>query len=340
MKDVANAAGVSLMTVSRVVAGEPRVAASTVAKVEKAVRDLGYERDDIARNLRTKDRTTSTIGLVLDDLANPFFAVMARAVEDEARRQGYQVLVGSTNDEIEREREVVSAFCARHVDGLIIVPTAGSHAFLNGRMKGGTKVVCVDRPAKGLDVDTVTIDNQDGARRAVAHLLDHGHSRIAFLGDRTDIWTQRERYKGYSQALSSRSVQQEPSLVRHGLRAKAEAYAAIVELMGLPNPPTAVFTSNDLITIGVVEGLGRLARGTPRSAAGRVALVGFDDVALADQLNPPLTVVSQDPAAMGTSAASLLFSRIEGNDSPPRSIVLLTRLIVRGSGERRPPARS
>lgn len=346
MRDVANAAGVSLMTVSRVVAGEPRVAPGTAAKVEKAVRDLGYQRDDIARNLRIKDRTTSTIGLVLDDLANPFFAVMARAVEDEARRQGYLVLVGSTNDEIRREREVVSAFCARHVDGLIVVPTAGSHAFLSGRMRSGTKVVCVDRPAKGLDVDTVTIDNQDGARRAVAHLLDHGHSRIAFLGDREDIWTQQERYSGYTQALSARGVREEPSLVRHGLRARADAHAAVVELMGLPNPPTAVFTSNDLITMGVVEGLSRLARTAPGSgaagAAGAtgVALVGFDDVALADQLNPPLTVVSQDPAAMGTSAASLLFSRIEGSTSPPRSVVLMTRLVVRGSGEVRPAVRS
>lgn len=353
MKDVASAAGVSLMTVSRVVSGEPRVAPDTVAKVEKAVRDLGYQRDDIARNLRTKDRSSATIGLVLDDLANPFFATMARAVEDEARRRGYLVLVGSTNDEARRERDVVSAFCARHVDGLIIVPTAGNHAFLRTRMKSGTKVVCVDRPAKGLDVDTVTVDNQEAAYRAVNQLIDHGHSRIAFLGDRRDIWTQQERFAGYAQALASRGIPEEPELLRHELRTKAEATAAILALLSLPDPPTALFTGNDLITTGAVEGLAQLDQlkrltrlrqpgllaHAGHADPGTIAVIGFDDVALAELLNPPLTVVSQDPAAMGASAASLLFARIEGDVSPPRSVVLLTRLIERGSGEL-PPART
>jgi DNA-binding LacI/PurR family transcriptional regulator len=332
MKDVAKAAGVSLMTVSRVVAGEARVAPETAARVEQAVRQLGYQRDDIARNLRAKDRATSTIGVVIDDLANPFFAVMARAVEDEAHRRGFLVLVGSTNDEVRREREVVSAFCARHVDGLVVVPTAGNHAFLRARMKTGTRVVCADRPAKGLDVDTVTVDNLEGAQRAVAHLAGHGHARIGFLGDRQDIWTQQERYAGYVQALRTCGIQEDPALVRHGLRAKSDAAAAVVELMGLPNPPTALFTSNDLITIGAMEGLGQTGAADP---AGRVALVGFDDFALADKLSPPLTVVSQDPAAIGSTAASLLFSRIDGDDSPPRNVVLMTRFLVRGSGELR-----
>ena len=332
MKDVANAAGVSLMTVSRVVAGEPRVAPETAAKVEQAVRDLGYQRDDIARNLRAKDRATATIGLIIDDLANPFYAVMARAVEDAAHRRGRLVLVGSTNDEIQREREVVAAFCARRVDGLVVVPTAGSHAFLRARMKTGTKVVCADRPATGLDVDTVTVDNQDGARRAVTHLLDHGHTRIAFLGDRREIWTQQERYAGYIAALAFRGVPEEPALIRHALRARTDASAAVIELMGLPEPPTALFSSNDLITIGVIEGL----RQSLRAGARQVALVGFDDLALAEMLNPPLTVVSQDPAAIGTAAANLLLDRIEGDRSPPRSMVLPTRFVIRGSGEFRP----
>lgn len=332
MRDVANAAGVSLMTVSRVVGGEARVAPETAARVEQAVRELGYQRDDIARSLRSKDRASATVGVVLDDLANPFFAVLARAVEDEARRRGCLVLVGSTNDEAQRERDVVSAFCARHVDGLIVVPTAGSHTFLRARMRSGTKIVCVDRPAAGLDVDTVTVDNLEGARRAVSGLLARGHRRIAFLGDRRDIWTQQERHAGYARALASSGVGEEPSLVRHGLRAKADARAALLELMASADPPTALFTANDLITMGVVEGLGLLGL----TGAARPALIGFDDVALADQLNPPLTVVSQDPAAMGAAAAGLLFARIEGDQSPPRSVVLLTRLVERGSGETAP----
>ncbi|WP_037604272.1 LacI family DNA-binding transcriptional regulator [Streptacidiphilus rugosus] len=323
MKDVARAAGVSPMTVSRVVSGEPGVSAERVALVEQAVRRLGYRRDDNARRLRKKDVRSSIIGLVVDDLANPFYALMARSVEDAARSRGYLVLVGSTNDEPRREREVIAAFCARRVDGLVLVPTSGGHGFLKREMAGGTKVVCVDRPAHGLAVDTVTVDNRAGARRAVGHLLDLGHTRIGYLGDRLDIWTQRERHSGYLDALAARGVTAAPALVRHGLRGRADAAAAVAELRALAAPPTALFTSNDLITLGALDG-----PGPPEGCA----IVGFDDVPLAERLDPPLSVVSQDPAALGGTAAGLLFSRIDGDHAAPRSVVLLTRFIPRGSG--------
>ncbi|GJF31060.1 LacI family transcriptional regulator [Kitasatospora sp. NE20-6] len=328
MKDVAQAAGVSLMTVSRVISSEPGVSPDTAARVEQAVRRLGYQRNDNARNLRQKNLGTSTIGLVVDDLANPFYALMARSVEDEAHRRGYVVLVGSTNDEPRREREVIAAFTARQVDGLIIVPTIGSHGFLKPPMDAGTQVVCADRPAKGLDVDTVTVDNRDGAKGAVAHLLGHGHTRIAYLGDRYEIWTQRERYAGYLDALAAHGLHADPDLVRHGLRSHREARAALAGLQALADPPTALFSSNDLITLGVLDGLDHPAP---------MAVVGFDDLPLAKQMEPPLTVVSQDPATVGSTAANLLFSRIAGDRSAPRKVVLLTRLVVRSSGEH--PAR-
>jgi DNA-binding LacI/PurR family transcriptional regulator len=323
MKDVARTAGVSPMTVSRVVAGEPGVSPATAARVEQAVRELGYQRNDNARNLRQKNLGTSTIALVVDDLANPFYALMARSVEDEAHRRGYVVLVGSTNDEPRREREVIAAFTARQVDGLILVPTNGGHGFLRQPMEGGTQVVCVDRPAKGLAVDTVTVDNRAGAERAVGHLLGHGHTRIAYLGDRYDIWTQRERHLGYLDALAAHGIPEDPGLVRHELRSHREARAALAGLRALPDPPTALFASNDLITLGVLDGLDHPAP---------VAIVGFDDLPLAERLSPPLTVVSQDPVAIGGTAANLLFARIGGDRSAPRSVVLLTRLVVRGSG--------
>ncbi|WP_256069546.1 MULTISPECIES: LacI family DNA-binding transcriptional regulator, partial [unclassified Streptomyces] len=323
MKDVARAAGVSPMTVSRVVAGEAGVSPGTAAKVGQAVRKLGYQRNDNARHLRQKNFGTCTVALVVDDLANPFYALMARSVEDEAHRRGYVVLVGSTNDEPRREREVIAAFTARQVDGLIIVPTIGGHGFLKQPMATGTPVVCVDRPARGLAVDTVTVDNRAAAERGVGHLLGHGHTRIAYLGDRHGIWTQQERYRGYLAALAARGIAEDPDLVRHELRSHRAARAALAGLRALPDPPTALFTSNDLITMGVLDGLDHPAP---------VAIVGFDDLPLAERLDPPLTVVSQDPVALGGTAANLLFSRIGGDRSAPRSVVLQTRFIVRGSG--------
>ena len=322
MKDVAKAAGVSLMTVSRVVAGEAGVAPQTAARVEEAIRGLGYQRNDIARNLRRKAQDSRTIGLVVDDLANPFFSALARSVEDEAYRRGFLVLVGSTNDDPRRERDVVSAFSARQVDGLVLVPTGGNRAFFRAQMARGVKVVCVDRPATGLDVDCIAVDNRAGTATAIGHLLDRGHTRIAYLGDRQEIWTQNERFVGYTEAITKAGLEVDPVLIRHGLRGHRQAAAAIGEMMAGPNPPTAFFSGNDLITLGAVEA----------GASRRFGLVGFDDFVLADKLDPPISVVSQDPAALGRTAAQLLFGRIDGDNAAPRSVVLATRFIDRGSG--------
>lgn len=329
MRDVAQEAGVSLMTVSRVVNGDPGVLPETAARVERAIRRSGYQRNDMARHLRRTAQGTQTVGLLIDDLANPFYATLARAVEDQARLHSYLVLIGSSGDDLQREREVVSAFCARRVDGLILVPVNGSHHFLQTQLSRGTKVVCVDRPAEQLDVDTVVVDNRNGALRGTSHLLARGHRRIAYLGDRLDIWTVRQRYQGFQDAMAAAGLQPSPHLVRHGLRSRAEAAAAAAELMALPDPPTAVFTSNDLMSVGALDGLG--------GWTGQIAVVGFDDFILADRLVPAVTVVAQDPAALGATAAQLLFSRISGDTSPPREVVLSTRLIERGSGEVAPP---
>jgi DNA-binding LacI/PurR family transcriptional regulator len=355
MRDVARVAGVSLMTVSRVVNREPGVQPETAAKVERAIRQLGYHRNDAARQLRRHSEPTQTIGLLVDDIANPFFATLARAVEDAARLHSCVVLIGSSNDSLAREREVIAAFCARRVDGVILVPAAGSHRFLRAQQELGVKIVCVDRPAAHLEVDTVLVDNRHGAYTAVRHLIGHGHRRIAYLGDREDIWAVRERYAGFVEALADDGLAPDPALVRHGLRGRAEAATAAAALIRQPSPPTAIFASNDLVTMGVLDGLqdaGRYgpAADGPRPSARRndghapvaptpVALIGFDEFALADKLAPPLTVVAQDPAAIGATAAQLLFARINGDTSSPREIMLLTRLIARGSGEIKPADR-
>lgn len=330
MREVAQAAGVSLMTVSRVVNGQPGVQPETAARVELAIRRLGYQRNNAARQLRRGGEPTQTIGVLVDDLANPFFAALARAVEDAARERGYVVLIGSSNDSLRREREVISAFCARQVDGLLVVPVAGSHRFLRDQLALGTKVVCADRPADGMAVDTVLVDNRQAARQAVRHLLDQGHRRIGYLGDREDIWTIWERYAGFLAAFEDLGLVPEPALIRHGLRDRASAAAAAGALGRLHDPPTALFASNNVTTMGAVDAL--------YGQAGAMALVGFDEFALADKLVPPVTVVAQDPVAIGATAAQLLFSRIAGDTSPPREVMLLTRLVPRGSGEVVPAA--
>jgi DNA-binding LacI/PurR family transcriptional regulator len=333
MRDVANSAGVSPMTVSRVVNGDPGVLPETVARVERAIRALGFERNDMARQLRRNERLTQTIGLLVDDLANPFFAALARAVEDATMLRSSVVLIGSSNDSLSRERELISAFLTRRVDGLILVPVLGSHRFLQRQQALGLKVVCADRPAQSLQTDTVLVDNRSGAREAVAHLLRQGHRRIGYLGDREDIWTVSERYVGYTEALAAEGLAPEPALVRHGLRTRPEATRAVAAMIDQPNPPTALFASNDLVTMGVVDELYGTSASTPK-----VALVGFDEFALADKLSPPVSVVAQDPAQLGATAAQLLFARIGGDTSPPREVVLTTRLMLRGSGEIAPTA--
>jgi DNA-binding LacI/PurR family transcriptional regulator len=336
MRDVARLAGVSPMTVSRVVNGDPGTSPETVARVERAVRQLGFQRNDMARQLRRKEQRSQTIGLLVDDLANPFFAALARAVEDAARLRSCVVLIGSSGDSLRREREVVSAFLARRVDGLILVPVAGSHRFLRRQQALGLQVVCADRPADDLDADTVVVDNRAAARAAVAHLLGQGHRRIGYLGDRDDIWTVRERYAGYAEALAAQGLAPQPGLVRHGLRDRAEAAGAAAAMLRAPQPPTALFASNDLVTMGAVDGLrDAAAPGEPGDPGRAVALVGFDEFAFADRLDPPVSVVAQDPAALGATCAELLFSRIAGDQSPPRTVVLLTRLVVRGQAPAR-----
>jgi LacI family transcriptional regulator len=205
------------------------------------------------------------------------------------------------------------------------VPVAGSQRFLKTQMAMGTHVTCVDRPADGLDVDVVVVDNRGGTRAAVRHLLARGHRRIGFVGDRDDIWTAEERYAGYVDALAAVGIAPDPACVRRGIRTAALASAAVTDMLRSPAPPTALFTGNNVLTMGAISAL--------PAVDGRTALIGFDDFPLADRLAPPVTVVTQDPDLLGATAAQLLFARIAGDDAPPRTVVMHTRLLPRGSGE-------
>ena len=334
MKDVAGAAKVSLSTVSRVVNGDVTVAPMLAQRVRDAIAELGYRRDLTASSLRRADRATTLIGLLFDDLANPFFAALQRGVEEIARRRGVLALAGSSDDQPQRERELAEAFLAHRVDGIIIAPVGADQSHLDAERSGGAVVVFVDRPAAGFDADVVMIDNTVAARQGVEHLLAAGHRRIGFLGDRQHIVPARDRLLGYRIALEQAGIAFDERLVRVNLQGQAAASGAVAALLDGRDPPTALFTAQNLITIGAVHAL------KERGAAHRIALVGFDDVELSSALDPALTVVAQDPFALGRTAAELLFARIDGDHGPARRVLVPTRLVVRGSGELPPPGRA
>jgi LacI family transcriptional regulator len=324
MNDVARTAGVSLKTVSRVVNGEPTVAPDLAARVRAAVASLNYRPHMVASMLRRNDRRTRTIGVLLEDVGNPFCSALHRAIEDEARSRGVHVLTGSLDEDPQRERELARAFAQRHADGLIIAPTGADQGYLATELAPEIPVVFVDRPAAGFPGDTVLATNVTGATEAVRHLVAHGHRRIALLSDHSRIATARSRRQGYLKALAEAGL--EP-VVTQELHHPSAAESATMALFGRSEPPTALFTAQNLITIGAVRALHRLRLHRD------VALVGFDDFPLADLVEPAVTVVAQDPVAMGRTAARVLFERIDGETQPPRELWIPTRLIRRGSGE-------
>jgi LacI family transcriptional regulator, galactose operon repressor len=330
MREVAALAGVSLKTVSRVINTEPAVSADVRSRVLAAIERLDYRHDHAASSLRRSDRKTSTIGVLLEDVANPFSSALHREIEDVALRRGVLVLAGSSDEDEAREQQLIAAFTSRRVDGLIIVPASHDHSYLLSERRAGTSMVFVDRPAAFLDADSILTDNQAGIRQGIDHLVAHGHRRIGYLGDLVTITTAAERYRGYEEALASNGIAIDPELVRLNVHGLERAEAAAYQMLTLPQPPTALLTGQNLLTIGTSRALHKL------ELHHRIALVGFDDVLLADLLEPAITVIAQDPSAMGRKAAEQLFRRIDGDQSPSVHVVVPTRLIARGSGELAP----
>jgi LacI family transcriptional regulator, galactose operon repressor len=323
MKDVAAQAGVGLKTVSRVVNGEPGVTPDTAERVRAAIEALGFRRNDSARVLRKGH--TASIGLVLEDVGNPFYSTLARAVEDVTHGNGSLLFMGSSDEDPERERKLTLTFCARRVDGLIIVPASTDHTYLLPEIAAGIAVVFADRPPGVVDADVVLTDNVGGARDGVRHLINQGHKRIGYIGDAPHIYTAGERLRGYSGAMAAANLPIEQHWVAMALARPEVIKRALGRMLDGPAPVTALLCGNNRISVTVLRELA--ARPAP------VAIVGFDDFELADLLSPGVTVVAQDPAQMGRIAAELLFQRLSGEHGPARRIELPTRLVVRGSGE-------
>ncbi|MPZ61654.1 MAG: LacI family DNA-binding transcriptional regulator [Propionibacteriales bacterium] len=320
MVDVASRARVSLKTVSRVVNREPNVRPETAERVRAAIKELGFRRNDGAMRLRSG--RTASIGLIVEDLANPFYSAVAAACERVARRQDHVLITASAEGLPDREQAIAGAFLARRVDGLIIVPAQSDHKWLADEVARGLPVVFVDRPATGVESDTVLADNEGGMRSAVDHLMALGHERIGFLGDDPQFWTAQRRLAGFRTAMARHD--RPADVVAMGPHS-ADAIRELLDDWTAREPAvTALITGNNRVTVEALRAL--------RGQTTAPALVGFDDFELADMLSPAISVVAQQPVELGTVAADLLFSRIHGEHTSPRRVVLPTELIVRESG--------
>ncbi len=336
LRDVAALAGVSVKTASRVVNGERGVVSAKVSAVKQAVLQLDYRPDQRAASLRRADGRTAAVAALLEDLANPFFAEVHRALEDSARERDVLIFAGSVDEDPERELSLIRAFTARRADALVIAPATEHQGYLAGEVPSDTPVVFVDRRPTGFSADAVLADNVEGSLTATRHLADHGHRRIAFLGDSQQIYTARERLAGHVRAVLDLGLDRDRDLTAVGLLDQGAAGAALDRMLSLPDPPTAIFTAQNNLTVAAIRTL--QARGLEQ----QVALIGFDDFPLADLVCPGVTVLAQDPAEMGRRAAERVFARLGGDSSPPVEVVVPTRLVARGSGElpARPPRRA
>lgn len=327
MRDVAEQASVSPMTVSRVLHDDPRVSAATRERVLAAVDALGYRRNEVARNLRL-GRTSGLIGLVVTNLANPFYSQFALGVESVAGANGLKVVLTNTDEDPERERFLVEELTARRVDGMIVVPSGADHSHLSPSAPGAVPVVLGARPPTGLPLDCVLVDDFGGARAATAALLAGGHRRVGFLGLPPSVWTSSERFRGFCVALEEAGVRLESRFVRMSQRTIPAAEEAARALLSLRRPPTALFCANSRNTLGAFRATSRLAPAT--------ALAGFDDFELADVLGVPLVVVAYDPRELGRAAAELLIRRMAtpADGQPPeepRRIVIPTTVVHYGT---------
>jgi LacI family transcriptional regulator len=326
IRDVARAAGVSTATAARALGGYGHASPAARRKVSESARRLGYRPNVVARALVS--RATTTVGLVVGDIENPFFAAAARGLADVMDAHGYTVLLANADEDAGRERRAVDALRARQVDGMVVVPAPGaSPEHLAELVAAGVPLVLLDRVVVGVAADSVLARNVAGARAAVAHLAGLGHRRIGVVSDSPEITSSAERIQGYRQALRAIGIAPEPGLISIGGPTRDDGEAAALRLLDRPDRPTAVFTANNFMTVGALRAARSLGLRIPED----VALVGFDDLDWTTLVQPPVTVVRQPVADLGRVAGERLLRRLEGDAGPPKRIRLDANLIVRGS---------
>lgn len=327
LEDVAREAEVSVSTVSRVFNKPEKVRPETRTQVKKAVDTLGYQPSRVARRLRLKDGKASLIGLVIPDIQNPFFADVVRGVEDVTQSHEYALILSNSDENPDKQRLAVDTLKTEDVDGVIVPPVSANDPEVKRLLETDIAVVCVDRRMEGARVDTILSDNRKGAYEAVTHLIEIGHERIGFIGGVPHISTLTERRQGYERALRDHGLRVDEALIKEGTSRRERGQFFTEELLALDRPPTALFTGNNLTTLGALSTLNTQEIKVPEE----IALVGYDDVPWAMALNPPPTVVAQPGYEMGSRAAELLFERLDAPDRSPTVVTLQPKLTLRDS---------
>lgn len=321
---VARLAGVGLGTASRALGDGKRVSEDTVRRVEEAAKRLGYRRNELARNLKV--RRSRAIGLVIPDIGGEFMGACVRAAQSVIRESGYISVIAFTDDDRKAEMAEVDYLVGRQIDGILMVPAAGrGHSEEERAVLHGTPVVTFDQPASGLYADEVIVSNQVGAEKAVRHLIEHGHKRIAYVGIDRDLPTLKSRLKGYRKAITAAGLQEDIYM----LQPDGEGSAAILDAWAaMKKPPTAVFSVNELSS---VRFLGEVAT-RDIQVPEQLAIIGFDEVPLSNLLRSPLSVMRQPAVELGRQSAMLLMQRVRGEYSgDTRRVVLHPELVLRES---------
>lgn len=327
IRDVAKKAGVSVSTVSHVVNETRFVSEETSARVLAAMEELNYQPNRLARSLRRKDKRTHTIGLLIPDSTNPFFAEVLRGVEDASFDAGYNVILCNSDDNPDKELNYIDVLLSKQVDGIVLV-SAGAHEEtleLLSRRKG--TAVIVDREFDGADLDSVVVDNERGGYDATRYLIDLGHRRIGCIAGPSLLTPSAGRIRGYRRALAEAQIPLDETLIVPGDFRPQSGYASAKKLLKLIPPPTAIFACNDMMAIGALGAINQDGLKVPAD----LSLIGFDDITLASYSIPPLTTIAQPSHKMGLLATELLLQRLLDPSAPPRRALLYPSIVVRES---------
>lgn len=326
IRDVAKRAGVSPITVSRVINNSKAVNSATRERVKRTIEELHYVPNTLAKSLRSKQ--TCLIALVLSDITNPFWTTIARGVEDTAAENGFHVILCNTDENPEKEANYINILLQRWVDGIIIAPTTNDKNRLVALKRHSLPCVLLDRRVDGFKCDIVVSNSREGARQITQHLIRLGHRRIAMVAGPSAISTAQERVEGYCQALRENDMPIEEGLITRGSYKPDSGYELAKEVLAQVPRPTAIFAGNNFIALGALQALREAGLRIPED----VALVCFDDIPQASLISPSLTVVSQRAYEMGVAAARSLIERLTGKRSGrTREIILETDLIIRQS---------